>query len=563
MTQLGQLRRDLQTLRRRRRWTRRALVGTVLVTALVVILTAVFCLDLAFYLSVAQRIAVLLLAGVAFLWAAIRFAGPWLGVRESLIDLALLVERQQRIDSDLVAAIQFEQPEARAWGSPELEHAVVSHVAEWGQGLDLSAGMPGTPLRRNLVLTAAALLAVAWGAYRYPGHVQVFVQRLLLDSPHYPTRTVIAELRINDQRLPIDAARPRTVRIPYGQELAFQVRGAGVMPGQGEVKLRGPDDGQPLAVTLQPADGRPALFTGSLPRLRTPLRYQLYLGDAFTDPAEIDVIPLPVVEPRLTAIPPEYARSAGDDRPPPPGNLQLAVLEGSRVEVEVWPRNKPLRQVTLTLVDPPQPARRALAPVAGETQRWRLTAADTPLARVTQPVRFEIQVTDLDGLSLETPLRGTVRLRADREPSVSAQVVHKVVLPTARPQIRFRVLDDYGIRRVLLHLERTREDGSATRQTLTILDADPPRSREQLPLVERYALDLSPLQLAKGDQLKGVLEAVDFRGSTPGRSAMSEPIVLQVSDESGVLAAIASADEDAEQRLTSIINRQLGIGESP
>jgi hypothetical protein len=39
--------------------------------------------------------------------------------------------------------------------------------------------------------------------------------------------------------------------------------------------------------------------------------------------------------------------------------------------------------------------------------------------------------------------------------------------------------------------------------------------------------------------------------------------VLEVSDEAGVLAAIAEADEQAAQALSELIQRQLGIGETP
>jgi hypothetical protein len=39
--------------------------------------------------------------------------------------------------------------------------------------------------------------------------------------------------------------------------------------------------------------------------------------------------------------------------------------------------------------------------------------------------------------------------------------------------------------------------------------------------------------------------------------------VLEISDESGVLAAISEADPRSEEKLTDIIKRQLGIGETP
>jgi hypothetical protein len=68
--------------------------------------------------------------------------------------------------------------------------------------------------------------------------------------------------------------------------------------------------------------------------------------------------------------------------------------------------------------------------------------------------------------------------------------------------------------------------------------------------------------------VKLTLEVTDYRGENEqgqpvGQSHASESLVLEISDESGVLAAIGEADERSEQRLTDIIKRQLGIGETP
>ena len=68
-------------------------------------------------------------------------------------------------------------------------------------------------------------------------------------------------------------------------------------------------------------------------------------------------------------------------------------------------------------------------------------------------------------------------------------------------------------------------------------------------------------ELAKGDRLRLTVEAVDYRGNLPGESYLSDPLVLEISDESGVLSAISEADERSEERLTDIIKQQLGIGE--
>ena len=74
---------------------------------------------------------------------------------------------------------------------------------------------------------------------------------------------------------------------------------------------------------------------------------------------------------------------------------------------------------------------------------------------------------------------------------------------------------------------------------------------------------MSQLGLEKGDRLKLTVEVLDYRGDQDGVWASSEPIYLEVSDESGVLAAISETDERSEQRLDDLIRRELGIGDEP
>jgi hypothetical protein len=95
-----------------------------------------------------------------------------------------------------------------------------------------------------------------------------------------------------------------------------------------------------------------------------------------------------------------------------------------------------------------------------------------------------------------------------------------------------------------------------------------PLTGDRLPVQGKFPLSLSPLKLVKGDRIKIVLAVTDYRGENDagqpvGTLFQSEPLVLEISDESGVLAAISEADLRSEERLTDIIKRQLGIGESP
>lgn len=661
MTRLNTLHRHLAALRRSRVLGRWATAYSAVITAAFWLLLAVFAVDVAFRMDVPQRLLVMALAAAGLVWSFRRYAVPELGVREDEIELALLVEKKHQINSDLVAAIQFEQPQAVTWGSRQLEERVIESVSDLARRLDVFEGLAQPKPRRRTAALVGTLAVAAAVAVSFPGHTRAFLQRLCLASVHYPSDTVIQRIAIN-HRTVLDVqrqgAKPLDARFAEGYPLDFWVTCSGVLPDSGKAQLMSAGDRKrpielermsaearrerlqqaatgmrkglaakdidlagswaremallarvdaPAAAdAIEAAAGDPAkleetadqldqllkawpgqadsiaVYAGQLPRLVAPLTYQVYVGDGWTDPAQVAMIPLPVVESQLTPVPPAYAKAA-NAKPAEPAARQISVLEGSEVKVAIECTNrKKLRSAWLTVLTPTAPRRYDLKAVDDGRLRWSLDAVDSPFYRVQEPLRFEIQVTDEDDLHMETPIRGYVRIKPDRPPVCAAAVVHKVVLPTAKPKIEYRVNDDYGVAKVLLHVavEREQRSGEATgddanleTQTLSLLPNAEPVLSGRLPVDDRYVLDLAalrierggqlqPAKLVKGDRLKLTLEAFDYRGDLPGESYQCDPLVLEISDEAGVLAAISEADEKSEKRLTDIIKQQLGIGES-
>ncbi len=578
MTKLNKLHRRLASLRRRRVFARWSSAYSALATATLWTLAVALAVDLAFELDVAQRLVVFAFCAGALVWAFRRYALPLLGIRETEIQLALQVEGQHRINSDLVAAIQFERPEASEWGSPQLEEIVIDKVAATARGLDVSKGLfrsgPMTRRMTALLLTAALVGSLV---YLFPDHARIFARRLCLAPDHYPSTTIIERVAVGDRTVlqrERDGTSPSNVKCAESFPLTFQVHCSGRLPDQGTAQLRS-DSGQERVLELErfAEDGT---YQGRLNRLVEPFTYQIYLGDAWTDPATVEMLPLPVVELRMTPTPPSYARAdettAGD-----PAARQISILEGSSVAVAARCTNhKRLDAAWLTVTSQDPPCRYELTQADREGTRWRLVADDTAFRQVTSEIRFELQVTDQDGLQLEAPIRGYVRIKVDRPPICSADVVHRVVLPTARPVIQYRANDDYGIARLALNIEIERGDpdidqSETERCTVPLPETPLPLPADRLPVERGYALDLASLQvdgidgprpaeLTKGDRLKLTVEAVDYRGELPGESYLSDPLVLEISDESGVLSAISEADERSEERLTDIIKQQLGIG---
>jgi hypothetical protein len=581
-----------------------------LIVAVLWILAVLFLLDWQLSMTRGQRIVAMVVGLGVVVWAYRHYSRPLLGQRESDLDMALMVERQQQIDSDLVAALQFESPEARLWGSTQLEGAVIDYVAEFSRGWNLLEGFSAKQFVKRgsiLAVTLALLLAaVLW----QPRYAAIFFARLGLGHQHYPTRTMIDEVQVNGTAIPVGE---KPVRAGYGQPIDFAVQISGVVPADmRKIDLRSVSSGtgRPIELTMDPkstSSGGPVVFRGQLPQLVDSLDFQVYLGDAWTDPSRLEVIPLPVIEPKLTTTPPAYARSAASVADEGTlGSRQLSVLEGSRVDLEIQCVNKPLIAATVTIDKHQYPLEgRDLPQGVDPGRHWTLPVEKTPLARIDSALKYEIQVTDEDGLHLPHPIDGYIRIKIDRPPTIIAAVDVQYFLPTTgMPEINYTVNDDYGISRVQLYAEVIHPPPGAagavgsvvggapaaveivpavtpvhasepaqnpapsaseiTVAPIPVLDLKPnqPILRPKLPYNGVYHLALNQFKLVKGDQLRVTLEAIDYRGDQPGKPTRSDPLLLNITDESGIMTALSETDLRAAHQMDLLIQRQTQTGGS-
>jgi hypothetical protein len=681
-TRLHTLRSQLTGLRQARTNARQLTAWTAVGTAVLWALIGVFLVDFLLQREVAaaQRAILLLIAAAAVAWAWYKYARPLLSIRESEVDMALLVERQQQLDSDLVAAIQFEDDVQGRWGSRQLELAVIDYVGTVGDGIDVFQGFDRSQLKRRAQIFGVTAAVIAVAGLIFPGHLAAFANRLALGSQHYPSATQITSLAVNGRNvLTGSGMQPLSIRCAEGRGVEFLLRVEGSLPQKGLARLSARERFERTDVELTPlteeqrllrlqhaqqmvADAQnsadtdlagpwfeelaslvqteapdkweklqldpqalsasdlgtqvqtklkdidrliseltgqwpqaaqssgAALYVGQLPRLNEAVRYRVTLGDAYTDPADITIIALPAVEATLTPIPPKYAAKTLAAEPT---GRQAAVLAGSEVKLSIECTNhKPLKEAWIVIrpASGNQARRYNLTAVDGERQKWTLDSA-SPLGRVDEELRYEIQVTDEDGLHLETPIKGSIRIRVDKPPIAVAATVHRVVLPGARPSIQYRAGDDFGLHKLALEVEVERQlasgvapmpvgvsasdtsSGPAPEMKLETTEISllksSPLGVDRLPLADKASINLANLQLdsqrgplQKGDRLKVVLVAQDDRGG-PGETFRSEPIIIEISDDLGVLSAVGEADPQAAQRIDEILKRELGIGEAP
>jgi hypothetical protein len=539
-------------MRRRRAAGRHVRAGCHVLAAVLIVLLLIYLLDVTFDLSVLQRLLVISMGLVAIAWWLRRAVLPLWRVREDDLDMALLVESRSAVPSDLTAALQFETPAARNWGSRQLRRAAIARARQLAGYLDVRDGQALRPSHAWWVTSLAGCLALMiWGSH--PTHTAVFFRRLLLQRAHYPTRTVIDSVTVGGHRVRLP--RPQPVKVPLASDVEFVVRGSGQIPTEGYVRIQGRRAESQLVLT---SAGTPGKFARQLRRLQETATYQVFLGDAWTEPALLRVVPRPVVEVRLRVHPPPHTGLPG--QPLETATLDCRVLAGSRVEVQVQGRNKDLARVGLR-TDPGHQARQFALHRAGPDDGWALETTGTPLHCVVQPVSFELEAVDVDGFTPGVPIRGSIRLQVDDPPRVAAAVAHRVILPRARPILDYLAADDHALETVQLSIAVTRAGREVERQTRTIWQR-PRAGRPQTSVRGQYPLELDDLALRKGDRVVLEPQAVDDRGPLEGQLARGDAMELEVSDESGVLQAISAADQESEKRLTEIIDRQLGIGAS-
>ena len=593
----------LTSFRRRLSWLRTArcsakwLTGVaVLVSAALLTLGALWGLDVLFELSESQRLLTGGIAAAALLWLFAKFTWPYLILPETPTDLVLLVEQQHGLDNDLVAALEFDTVQTTHGGSRDLAAAVVDQAVSTSHGVNVFAGFPLRALRQRLGLLLLCLVASVLLVLAFPQYAQVFAARWLhAASTHYPTRTRIESLSINGQVVLSaevgDGPVPVTARAAQAQPLYIEVEASGELPTSGTARLVAADGGTESVVTLERVEGEtnanagPFRYRGLLERLNGPVAYQIELGDAWTEPANVDMIPLPVVQLEIVPHPPEYARQAMAGMAGA-GKRIVQVLEGTNVDLTLRCVNqKRLREAVVSVTHEETTWQASLQPSDDDPTVWHYRSNagnaddESPFRNVERPTRFTLQLVDEDGLEPAGILQGSLRIKSDRPPTANARLVHKVVLPTAKPVIEYRVNDDFGISAVRLVVTVQHPSDELVAVTNDVPAADDVEPEElpsrvielnqeqvipgnELPQDASYALDLSSFELGKGDRLKLELEAVDYRGQNPGQAYRGDPLYLLVSDESGVLAAISESDEKSEKQLSDIIKRELGIGDS-
>ena len=598
-TKLATLRSALESLRKRRATVRLTTAFTGFLAAVIWILFGCFLLDWSFKMELAPRFVLILIGLYVLVRAWRRYAGPLLGHSETLLQTALLVEKTKEIDSDLIAALEFENPQAEGWGSAELQEEVKDGVAELSKSLDVSEGFSTGALGKRATAFVLSAGLVGSLCVLFPGFGSAFLDRMLFGSAHYPTNTTIEAILVirpevkNSETGGVIFARQETdvmqdgkVRSPVGEPLVFEVRCSQKndekLPEGGTLSFTGTSSASKNLVAEKDKDGKlTGLYTARLSQLIGDLEFKVEAGDAYSERFTIERIDRPVVRVELAAKAPDYVGENSevtenecllflDEKGQPeqnlscdPGNPQVEVQEGGEIKLALTSRKKELKKVILKIGEENFKLKDSGRKSPDNRPVWVLEAAKTPLTVVKKRLKYSIEVTDVDGLQPELEIAGLIQIRADKPPRVQASLVSRYVLPEAAPMIDLIARDDYDIGKVQVHVEVSRQQQQPEKvDSITVpakLDVDAARNRFKA----SPACDLKKYDLKKDDIVRLIVEVTDGRGEElEGESSRSEALSLRVTDRSGLLNAITELDKNSVRQLDAIIEKELGIGDS-
>lgn len=598
-TKLATLRSALESLRRRRATVRLATAFSGFLAAVIWILFGCFLLDWSFKMELAPRFVLILIGLYVLVRAWRRYAGPLLGHSETLLQTALLVEKTKEIDSDLIAALEFENPQAEGWGSAELQEEVKDGVAELSKSLDVSEGFSTGALGKRTTAFVLSAGLVGSLCVSFPGFGSAFLDRMLFGSAHYPTNTTIETILVirpevkNSETGGVIFARQETdviksgkVRSPVGEPLVFEVRCSQKndekLPEGGTLSFTGTSSASKNLVAEKDKDGKlTGLYTARLSQLIGNLEFKVEAGDAYSERFTIERIDRPVVRVELAAKAPDYVGENPevtenecllflDEKGQPeqnlscdPGNPQVEVQEGGEIKLALTSRKKELKKVILKIGEENFKLKDSGRKSPDNRPVWVLEAAKTPLTVVKKRLKYSIEITDVDGLQPELEIAGLIQIRADKPPRVQASLVSRYVLPEAAPMIDLIARDDYDIGKVQVHVEVSRQQQQPEKvDSITVpakLDVDAARNRFKA----SPACDLKKYNLKKDDIVRLIVEVTDGRGEElEGESSRSEALSLRVTDRSGLLNAITELDKNSVRQLDAIIEKELGIGDS-
>ncbi|MBK8916022.1 MAG: hypothetical protein IPM64_15740 [Phycisphaerales bacterium] len=291
----------------------------------------------------------------------------------------------------------------------------------------------------------------------------------------------------------------------------------------------------------------------SLGVLTESVHFRIVGGDERTREYLVDAVERPHVHRTVARItPPAYTGL-------PPAVLEqqtvLDVLRGASVEIEAG-TNRPIAEARFVGPDDFSIPCELLAPdrllARLHTVAPEPAASDAPPLLIPGVYRFELR--DAEGLTDSRPVRFTIKVVADRPPTVElrAEAVGAMVTPLAEVQVELRAEDAYGLAAVALKAQR----GEGEPTAISLPEAD---------LLERdyrgtTLISIAALGAVPPERVRILAEATDRDPAT--NVGVAPPLELRVVTAEEFLSEMARREMELRREFERLVSEQRVYGDA-
>lgn len=543
--------------RRRRRLC--VLRGAGLWLAVVLPAAALFCfVDWLQHMPLVARWAGL--AGLCALawWSLRRLVLPALRSRRDLDQSARSVDRFFPASADgVITAVQLDRRwEDFGYGSEELRVAAQAQALEFSSSVSFSHAEPLSRYAGPLLLGASALLLAGAATATFPRIVGIWAVRCFWKAD-YPHKTRIEEY-------------DRTVRVARGETAVVNVRGGGILPSRGVLRIRSKLSGWSARELLPVEGGARGAYRARVEEVVEPLEFRVELNDAPPAAGRIEVVDRPgVASVEVRTDYPKYTGMSAESFM----SGHVRAVPGSKVRLTVVP-SKPLKAAGLTFSDGGRvhsgEDKALQAGSKGMASGAQLSLEEGGLRVVARfSVResgsYSLNMTDTMGFENSSDLVSPVSYKISAVPDSPPRVTlvkpggEALATPVSIVKLVYRISDDYGVRRARLAFRRN-SDKEWKSFPVPLPGLDPKKPEADLPIPgprradQALLWDISTLGFKVGDMITYRLEAEDhLKRQEPEPGTSGEQFIRVVSQE----VVIKKLREDLEitaKQLQNVFN---------
>lgn len=461
--------------------------------------------------------------------------------------LCLQVEaRAPELKSILISALQIDRTSgaSTAGVSTSLAGETIRAGEQAAAKLKVANFINQTGRRRNVALLSATLAVLACAALAFPSTMRTWFSRnVRLSNVSWPRETTLTISGVVDGRL----------GVPVGDDLMLRVDAdpGGVVPRRVTARHRPLRGGRGDTRAMAMIGGNH--FQLEYEAVREPFLVRVHGNDHRTDWVTVEPLERPeVLDLRFIVRPPAYVGT--EQRELPTGQSAYRILAGSALTVKATVSH-PLREVTLARND---------APVRSEPLRNARSFAVELAPTELQDGRYALQLRDRRDITLQAPLRFTVRLVEDRTPDVRLDVtgVGALVLAGAVLPVEVSIEDDFDVASTRLLCTTVapgeEEEGGAK---IEIPGLAPLVDGPAAEVRHDSSIELSQLALVAGTELMIRLEADDNDTRTGPKTGSSSTVSLSVVTPEELAQYFLRREQELHQQFSRIVRDQVELNE--